>query len=76
MRTKESLMAPDYLKTCIRVSMPARDWHKLDDCVDERYDRIASGPEGITKADKWARREAVWFIVTGLKSLVDPRTWF
>ena len=65
-------MAPRYVKFCLRIGVPARDWHRLEDCVNERYDAVLA-KRGQEAANRWARAEAAWFIFEGLKRLFNPR---
>jgi hypothetical protein len=67
-------MAPRYVKICLRLSTPARDWHRLEDCVEECYQRVLAS-KGQSAANRAARAEAVWFLIEGCKKLVSPRFW-
>ena len=67
-------MIPALLTASIRITIPAKDWYKVEDCVGERYQKILA-QKGQAAADRWARIEASWFLIEGLKRLVHPRTW-
>jgi hypothetical protein len=67
-------MAPRYVRFCLRISVPARDWYRLEDCVEERFQRVLA-KDGQKAANRWARSEATWFIVEGLKRLLNPKFW-
>jgi len=67
-------MVPRYVKICLRLGTPARDWHRLEDCVEERYHRVL-GQRGQAAANRWARAEATWFVIEGMKRLLNPRYW-
>jgi len=65
---------PFALKACIRIGVPARDWHKVEDSVAERYEKILA-KDGEIAARRWARREAPWFLLELGKRLVSPAAW-
>ena len=67
-------MPPAHLMICLQLCIPARDWHRLEDCVIERYQQVLA-KDGQPAADRWARKEALWFGIEGLKRLFHPRFW-
>jgi hypothetical protein len=67
-------MIPLFLRVCIRTTIPAKDWYSVEDCVGERYQKVLA-QKGQKAADRWARSEAIWFVIEGLKRMVHPRTW-
>ena len=67
-------MIPHLLRACIRFTIPAKDWYHVEDCVLVRYQKVLE-QKGQAEADRWARTEALWFLIEGLKRLLHPRTW-
>ncbi|MEA2936878.1 MAG: hypothetical protein QOC56_382 [Alphaproteobacteria bacterium] len=65
---------PRYIMVSLRLCTPARDWHKLEDCVEERYQRVLQ-TRGPKAARRWAMAEAVWFVVEGAKRILTPNFW-
>lgn len=67
-------MIPKYVRTCIRLTMPARDWHRFEDCFAERYQQKLVR-DGKKSAAVWARSECLWLFVELAKRLLHPRSW-
>lgn len=62
---------PRYVVICIRIGTRPVDWYEMERCVQQRYQEILEDEdEGPAGAEKFARVEALWFLVEGFKRLL------